>query len=120
MMIRTFACAAALAASATPALAAWQAAEIADPYGAGAITRGSYDGIERRLSAAYLRGDRTPEVLLNLAAIRIKQQDLAGAQRLYREVMVQPNVDLTTPGGTAWSHAIAERGLRLGTAIASR
>lgn len=82
-----------------------------DTFGARAIARGETDGIETRLASAVSRGDRRPEVLLNLAAIRAGQSDVLGADRLYRMVLAAPNVDMATLAGTAWSHDIARRGL---------
>jgi hypothetical protein len=90
---------------------AWPADQVSDPFGAGAISRSSYTGVQPRLQAMVDKGDRRPEVLLNLAAIRMGQDHAADAQALYREVLAQPNVDLQTMRGTAWSHDIARRGL---------
>ncbi len=89
---------------------------IADPYGAGSISRGRFAAVERRLQVAYDRGDRSTELLLNLAAIRLKDSDGQGAQALYRQVLSQPNVDLATLTGNAWSHDIARRAMGTGFA----
>lgn len=95
-----------------------QPAEIADPYGAKSISVGRTGTIAKKLEAAYQRGDRSTEVLLNLAAIRIAQQDMQGAQSLYQEVLSQPNVDMDTLNGSAWSHDIARNALS--TAMAAK
>ena len=105
------------AAALVPAQAApWPAAGSVDPFAASAIAAGRYDAAAARLDAAYARGDRSPEVLLNLAAVRLQTRDEAMAQALYRAVLAQPNADMLTDSGTAWSHDIAQRGL----AIAAR
>lgn len=107
---------AAFLAIAMPAFA--QPAEIPDPYGAKSISVGRTGTIAKKLEAAYQRGDRSTEVLLNLAAIRISEKDLPGAQALYQEVLAQPNIDMDTLNGTAWSHDIARRALA--TAVAAK
>lgn len=94
---------------ATPALA--QPTEIADPYGAGSISQGRYGTIERKLEAAYQKGDRSPEVLLNLAAIRLGEKRGNEARDLYKAVLDQPNVDMATLSGSAMSHELAQRGM---------
>jgi thioredoxin-like negative regulator of GroEL len=108
--------AAALVTLASPAFG--QPAEIPDPYGAKSISIGRTDTIARKLEAAYQRGDRSTEVLLNLAAIRIQQKDLKGAETLYQEILAQPNTDMDTLNGSAWSHDIARRAMA--TAVAAR
>lgn len=95
-----------------PATAAWPTTEMVDPYGADAITKGRYDHVEKRLETAYSKGRRSVEVLLNLAAIRLEERDGDAAQTLYRQVLAQPNADMLTVTGTAWSHDIARPGLR--------
>lgn len=102
---------AAVLAMASPALA--QPTPVADPYGAGSISAGRYSSIEKKLEAAYQGGDRSLEVLLNLAAIRLRQKDSPGAETLYREVLAQPNVDMATLNGNAWSHDIATRAMAM-------
>ena len=84
---------------------------ISDPYGAGSIARGRTAAVEQRLAVAYARGDRSTELLLNLAAIRLNARDGQGAQALYREVLAQPNADMATLSGNAWSHDIARRAM---------
>ncbi len=106
-----------LLAVATPAFA--QPNDVADPYGAKSISIGRYGTIAKKLETAYQNGDRSSEILLNLAAIRIKQNDLQGAEKLYREVLAQPNIDMDTLNGTAWSHDIARRALSV-TAVAAK
>ena len=103
-----------LLATAAPAFA--QPAEIPDPYGARSISVGRYDTIAKKLETAYQRGDRSTEVLLNLAAIRIKQKNLKGAETLYQEILAQPNTDMDTLNGTAWSHDIARTALSVAVA----
>jgi hypothetical protein len=99
-----------LMAVAAPALAGPSPSPtLADPYGAGSIVRGHYSGVEQRLQAAYARGDRDVELLLNLAAIRLKERDMASARALYDQVLAQPNIDMATLTGSAWSHDIARR-----------
>ena len=107
-MIKLILAGAALA-LAVPALA--QPTEIADPYGAGSISKGRYSMIERKLEAAYQKGDRSPEVLLNLAAIRLQEKRPTEARDLYKAVLNQPNADMATLDGGAWSHEIAQRGM---------
>ncbi len=94
---------------AVPALA--QPAPVADPYGAGSIAKGRFGHIERKLEAAYQKGDRSPEVLLNLAAIRLNEKKGAEARDLYKAVLSQPNIDMATLSGSAWSHELAQRGM---------
>jgi thioredoxin-like negative regulator of GroEL len=96
-------------ACATPLLA--QPAEVADPYGAGSISKGRIGTIERKLEAAYQKGDRSPEVLLNLAAIRLQEKRGAEARDLYKAVLDQPNVDMATLTGGAMSHELAQKGM---------
>jgi hypothetical protein len=84
---------------------------VEDPYGARSVAKGHITRVDQRLSTAFSQGDHRPEVLINLAAIRLQQQDQAGARELYRMVLAQPNVDMATLRGTAWSHDIAKRGL---------
>lgn len=102
---------AAILAMSSPALAG--PTPVADPYGAGSISAGRYASIARKLEAAYQRGDRSVEVLLNLAAIRLQQSKAHEAASLYREVLAQPNVDMATLSGSAWSHDIARRALSM-------
>lgn len=94
---------------AVPALA--QPTEVADPYGAASISKGRIGTIERKLEAAYQKGDRSPEVLLNLAAIRLQEKRGAEARDLYKAVLDQPNADMATLSGGAMSHEIAQRGM---------
>jgi len=94
---------------AVPALA--QPTEVADPYGAGSISKGRYTAVERKLQAAYEKGDRSPEVLLNLAAIRLQEKRATEARDLYKAVLNQPNADMATLNGAAGSHEVAQRGL---------
>lgn len=94
---------------AAPALA--QPTEVADPYGAGSISKGHYSTIERKLESAYQKGDRSPEVLLNLAAIRLGEKRGVEARDLYKAVLDQPNVDMATLSGNATSHEVAQRGM---------
>lgn len=117
-MIKSILVASALFASG-PAMA-WPADKVADPYGAGAIAQESFDAVQPRLVAAYERGDRRPEVLLNLAAIRSQQANRGEARALYREVLDQANVDMATLRGTAWSHDIARTGLAMDARLAAR
>jgi hypothetical protein len=84
---------------------------VEDPYGGRAVAKGHIAKVDQRLSTAFKQGDHCPEVLINLAAIRLRQQDSAGARELYRMVLAQPNVDMATLRGSAWSHEIARRGL---------
>ena len=84
---------------------------VEDPYGAVSVAKGRIAKVDQRLSTAFRRGDHSPEVLINLAAIRLQQQDRAGARALYRMILAQPNVDMATLRGSAWSHEIAQRGL---------
>lgn len=93
-------------------------AETADPYGATSISKGRYEHIERKLLASYQKGDRSPEVLLNLAAIRLKQQRGAEARAIFSQVLEQPNVDMATLTGSAWSHDLAHRGMSGAMAMA--
>jgi thioredoxin-like negative regulator of GroEL len=99
-----------------PATAAtWATDEVSDRYAAGAILQGNYSAASQRLFSALSRGDRRPEVLLNLAAVQVGRQDADDARALYAMVLAQPNIDMRTAAGTAWSHDIAQRGLaRLG------
>jgi Flp pilus assembly protein TadD len=115
MRIKVFLLAAAMV-GAAPALAAtWATDDIADGYAANAILRGDYRQASQSLWSAFGRGDRRPEVLLNLAAVQVSRQDADDARALYGMVLSQKNVDMLTPGGAAWSHDIAQRGLsRLG------
>lgn len=101
---------AAVLAVASPAMA-FPTAGVEDPYGGRSIANGKAAKVEQRLSDAFRKGARDPEVLLNLAAIRMTRQDVAGANDLYRMVLAQPNVDMATLEGSAWSHSIAHRGL---------
>jgi Tfp pilus assembly protein PilF len=94
---------------AAPLLA--QPAEVADPYGAASISKGRTATIERKLEAAYQKGDRSPEVLLNLAAIRLQEKRGAEARDLYKAVLDQPNVDMATLTGGAMSHELAQKGM---------
>ena len=57
------------------------------------------------------KGDRSPEVLLNLAAIRLGEKRGAEARDLYKAVLDQPNVDMATLSGNATSHEVAQRGM---------
>jgi len=94
---------------AAPALA--QPTQVADPYGAASISKGRYASIERKLETAYQKGDRSPEVLLNLAAIRLGEKRATEARDLYKAVLDQPNIDMSTLSGSAWSHEVAQRGM---------
>lgn len=94
---------------AAPALAA--PAGVADPYGARSIAHGRYESAEQRLTEALRKGDNRPEILLNLAAIRMQQGDRNSAETLYRTVLAQPNADMATLNGSAWSHDIARQAL---------
>ncbi len=107
--------AAAAIAVAAPAMAK-APSEIVDPYGANAIAQARTTQVERRLTQAYQTGDRSLEVLLNLAAIRVQRGDPAGARALYAEVLAQPNADMATLSGAAWSHDIAQKGITLASA----
>ena len=109
-MIKQIVLAAAALAITGPALA-WPTGGVEDPYGARSIANGRIAPVEQRLEAAFRKGDRNPEVLLNLAAIRIAQQQPAAAQALYGLVLQQPNVDMATLRGSAWSHEIARRAM---------
>jgi len=91
--------------------AAWPTGGVEDPYGARSIAVGRIGSVEQRLADAFRKGDRNPEVLLNLAAIRLTQQRTAAAQQLYAMVLQQPNVDMATLKGSAWSHDIAQRAM---------
>lgn len=104
-----FVLAGAALAIAVPALA--QPTEVADPYGAASISKGRYSTVERKLETAYQKGDRSPEVLLNLAAIRLGEKRGSEARDLYKAVLDQPNVDMSTLSGTAMSHELAQRGM---------
>ncbi len=88
----------------------------ADPFGARSISADRYDSIAKKLETSYRRGNRSVEVLLNLAAIRLKQRDAQGAEALYREVLAQPNVDMQMLNGNAWSHDIASRAMSMALA----
>ena len=113
MLVRMIATVAVMMA-ATPVLAGLPVAdEVADRYGSTQIMSGQAKRIEPRLAAAYQRGERSPELLINLAAVRMKSHDDGAAQALYRLILTQPNVDMETPSGTAWSHDIARKGLAL-------
>ena len=94
---------------AAPLLA--QPTEVADPYGAASISKGRTGSIERKLEAAYQKGDRSPEVLLNLAAIRLQEKRGTEARNLYKAVLDQPNVDMATLTGGAMSHELAQKGM---------
>jgi hypothetical protein len=94
---------------AVPALA--QPTPIADPYGAGSIAKGRTGTVERKLEAAYAKGDRSPEILLNLAAIRLQEKRGSEARDLYKAVLDQPNIDMATLSGGAMSHEIAQKGM---------
>lgn len=107
--MRGFLLTAALLTVSVPALA--EPAPVADPYGAGSIAAGRYGSIEKKLEAAYRQGDRSVEVLLNLAAIRLQQNDADAAKDLYAQVLAQPNVDMATLNGSALSHDIARRAM---------
>lgn len=96
---------------AVPAAAANRASEEGVRYAANAIVRGDYSTASQTLWSAFGQGDRRPEVLLNLAAVQVGRQDADDARALYGMVLSQPNVDMTTPRGTAWSHDIARKGL---------
>ncbi|MDB5690524.1 MAG: hypothetical protein JWL91_2400 [Sphingomonas bacterium] len=109
-MIGKIALAAAALAMAGPALAA-PTGGVEDPYGARSIAKGRTAHIERRLESAFRKGRRDPEVLLNLAAIRLTQQRAAAAQELYGLVLQQPDADMATLSGSAWSHEIARRAM---------
>ncbi len=100
-----------LAASATPALAFPVTTPVPDPYGAHAIARGDYARMEPRLADAFAKGDRSPEVLLNLAAIQMKSGQPGSADDLLRMVLTQPNTDMATLNGSAWSHDLARRAM---------
>jgi hypothetical protein len=84
---------------------------VEDPYGGRSVAMGRIDKVDQRLSTAFKQGDHSPEVLINLAAIRLQQRDTGKARELYRMVLAQPNVDMATLRGSAWSHEIARRGL---------
>lgn len=99
---------------------AWPSTGVPDPYGAKSIVRNDFSTLQPRLAAAVTKGDRTPEVLLNLAAIYSKQNDAMRADALYRMVLDQPNIDLATLSGNAWSHDLATRGLERTRTIAAR
>lgn len=103
--------AAALALSLAAPAVAGVTGVVEDPYGAMSVAKGRLTKVDQKLSTAFKQGDHCPEVLLNLAAIRLQQQDRAGARELYRLVLAQPNVDMATLRGSAWSHEIARRGL---------
>ena len=109
-MIGKIGLAAAALAMAGPALA-WPSNGVEDPYGARSIANGRIAPVEQRLADAFRRGDRAPEVLLNLAAIRMTQGQTSAAQQLYGMVLAQPNVDMATLNGSAWSHEIARRAM---------
>ena len=97
-------------AMAAPAMAA-PTGGVEDPYGGRSIAKGRIAHVEPRLATAFRKGDRDPELLLNLAAIRMQQQQRSAARDLYTMVLQQPNVDMATVGGTAWSHEIARRAM---------
>jgi Tfp pilus assembly protein PilF len=105
-MIRQILLSAAALAAAAPALAG-PTAGVEDPYGARLIAKGRTAQAEARLETAFRKGVREPEVLLNLAAIRMTQRQPAAAQELYGLVLRQPNADMATLKGNAWSHEIA-------------
>ncbi len=91
--------------------AAASPAGVVDPYGARSIANGRYDSVEQRLTEALRKGDNRPEILLNLAAIRMQEGDRGNAEAFYRLVLAQPNVDMATLNGSAWSHDIARQAL---------
>jgi len=88
-----------------------QPTQVPDPYGAASIAKGRTGKIEQKLQAAYEKGDRSPEVLLNLAAIRLQQNRPAEARTLYQAVLDQPDLDMATLNGGAMSHQLAQRGI---------
>lgn len=99
------------AATAAPPPLEWLTSDVGDPYGAASIQQGRYDAAEKRLAQAYVRGQRAPELLLNLAALHARAGRGNAAQGLYREVLDQPNISLVTLSGTRWSHDVAQTGL---------
>jgi len=90
---------------------AWPQAVIADPYGARSIVHDDVGSLQPRLAAAVAKGDRKPEVLLNLGAIYARQNNPSAARAMFQMVLDQPNMDMATLKGTAWSHDLARRGL---------
>lgn len=117
-MIRLVVAAVALLAPASAM--AWPEAVIADPYGARSIVNNDVGSLQPRLAAAVAKGDRKPEVLLNLGAIYARQNNPSAAREMFRMVLDQPNVDMATLNGTAWSHDLAQRGLARVSQIAAR
>jgi thioredoxin-like negative regulator of GroEL len=99
-----------LAVTATPAFA-FPTTAVPDPYGAHAIARGDHARMEPRLAQAFAKGDRSPEVLLNLAAIQMKAGQPGTAHDLLRMVLDTPNTDMATLNGSAWSHDLARRAM---------
>jgi Tfp pilus assembly protein PilF len=111
--VSTLILAAAVAATAPVQGAVWPATANVDPYAANALAAGRTDTAEAKLARAYARGDRSIEVLLNLAAVRLRERDPAAARDLYRQVLARPNADMETNAGTGWSHDIAQAGLSI-------
>ncbi|MEG3123002.1 tetratricopeptide repeat protein [Sphingomonas sp. GB1N7] len=87
--------------------------EAQDHTGYRQIATGNYARAERTLTSELKSFPQRPELMLNLAAIYVRTDRAADARALYAAVLAQPDVlmDLSADT-TAWSHALAQRGLR--------
>lgn len=77
------------------------------------IAVGNYARAERTLTSELKSFPQRPELMLNLAAIYGRTDRAVEARAMYNAVLAQPDVlmDLSADT-TAWSHALAQRGLR--------
>lgn len=87
------------------------------------IATGDYGRAERTLAAELRAFPERPELMLNLAAVYRRTDRTVQARAMYDAVLTQPNIlmDLSAET-TAWSHELAQRGLRQlsGTRLSAR
>ncbi|WP_156679819.1 tetratricopeptide repeat protein [Sphingomonas profundi] len=92
-----------------------------DPDAYAAISNGRYAAAETRLTARVEHGSNDPAVLINLAHLYARDGRGANAAAMYREVLAAPNERMELADGSpAWSHDLAQRGLRRLTSYAAR
>jgi Tfp pilus assembly protein PilF len=84
-----------------------------DLTGYGAIMQGDFSNAERMLTAQRRIHPDRPELMINLAAVYGRAGRTDEARSLYEAVLDRPNLLMdVTPDETAWSHDLANAGLR--------
>lgn len=80
-----------------------------------AIVGGDYQKAERVLQPRFAAGERSPELMLNLAAVYVLTNRSEAARPLYLAVLGEPDVAMDASrqeGDVVSAHAVARAGLR--------